>query len=105
MTPDLLPLLAASFACISVLALFVRHNKRTGWVKPLRLTQEDLAALGSDWRAYPAPVRIEAVSAPPSPEQPFLNDRTDFTMQLANFQKSLASAAPVQVEERERVTA
>jgi hypothetical protein len=103
MTPDILPLLAASFACFSVLALFARHNKRTGWVKPHRLTHEDLAALERDWKSFPAPVRLTSVAPPLLPQRPSLNDRTSFTLQLANIQKSLAGATPVKVEERERI--
>jgi hypothetical protein len=105
MTPDILPLLAASFASVSVLALFARHNKRTGWVKPHRLTHEDLAILERDWKTFPAPVRVEAAPPPVLPQRPSLNDRTNFTLQLANIQQSLASAEPVKVTERERVTA
>jgi hypothetical protein len=101
MTPDMLPLLAASLACFSVLALFARHNKRTGWVKPPR----QAVHLTSDWKDYPAPVRIEVAPVPDLPQGSSLNDRTNFTLQLANFERSLAAAAPKKVAERERVTA
>ncbi len=97
----MLPLVAASFACFSVLALFARHNKRTGWVKPPRQPMQ----LASDWKDYPAPMKIEAASMADLPQRPSLNDRTDFTLQLANFERSLAAAAPKKVAERERVSA
>jgi hypothetical protein len=110
MTPDILPLLAASLACFSVLAFFARHNKRTGWVKPQRLTYhrltyKDLVELERGWKSFPAPLRIEAVPAPVLPQPASLNDRTNFTLQLANIQQSLASATPVKVAEPERTTA
>ena len=105
MTPDILPLLAASFACVSVLVLFARHNKRTGWVKPRRLSLEDMLALESDWKLYAAPVRSEAAAHRPASlvKRPSPSELTAFTLQLANIQQSLAAATLKPVDDRERV--
>ncbi len=89
MTLDLLPLAAASLACIVVLALFARTNKRKGWVKERGVAPrfERRVSLG----VAPGAVRLRH------------SDVTDFSLQLAHFQQSLAAAVPEPVEQRERI--
>ena len=90
MTPDTLPLLAAAFSCIAVLAFFARRNRRTGWVKA-RISPDEVFALEANWKEYPAPA-IGVLR----PKRLSRSEVTDFTLQLAHFQTSLATLADSQ---------
>jgi hypothetical protein len=93
MTPEIIPLLAATLASFSVLAFFARRNKRTGWVKP-RVTLEDLIRIEADWKQYAAPIRMSLPNARSQPNIPGIA-ATEFTQQLANFTSALGTASSV----------
>jgi hypothetical protein len=107
-TMNMLPLIAASFVCCSLLTLFARHNKRTGWVKQHRPPLEELIAQATDWKEFPAPVRtavndpgLRWVIPPLQSHRRSSRDVTNFTMQLVHLQPVLAATASQPVNDRE----
>jgi hypothetical protein len=98
MTPNLLSLFAASFACIALLASFAIHNRKMGWVKKRSTLVEEIIALRDSWetmdRKAPAPFEEAAPSLLEiTPETSAL-----FSSQLAQLQVSLQKTAGKQVE-------
>ncbi len=118
MTPNLLPLYAASFALMAVLALFAFHNKKTGWVKhrpePATTFRElvNMQRVPAAELTTKAPMEAIKPNAPvvalerPRAAKPHSEEVTEFTRQLCRLQTALhhtgQAVSPAQFENRER---
>jgi hypothetical protein len=116
MSPNLLSLYLASFACITLLILFAHHNWKTGWVRDRKSIVDDLIALQMCWdesdmrttadsleRSAGARLPLIADQAPtssraPSHRGPSQKETFEFTRQLAGMAEGLRESASVPVE-------
>jgi hypothetical protein len=108
MWPNLLPLYLASIACITLMALFARHNRKTGWIRERKSILRDLIALQMHWddsdtRTTADPLTGSMAPSPaaqaghPSVLQPITRspqkEAFEFTRQLAGMAQGLRRSA------------
>jgi hypothetical protein len=88
MTPNMIPLYAAAFVTISMLALFARHNRKSGWRKLRPSVDKALDRFYADL-GVPAEPQAPAVPAVVA------EDALGFSRQLLDLRQALGNSAPV----------
>jgi hypothetical protein len=106
MTPHLIPIYISSVVAIGVLALFARHNRKTGWKKqPGAFAQSVSDFYRSAYVEEPAreEVPLQEVQAPAIPSWAPLAapEAASFSAQLVNLRASLGTAGTAPQPARE----
>ncbi|MCU1263681.1 MAG: hypothetical protein JWO80_6566 [Bryobacterales bacterium] len=103
MTPHLIPIYISSVVAIGVLALFARHNRKTGWKKQSGAFAQSVSDFYRS--AYvEEPVREEvSLQAPAIPSWAPLGapEAASFSAQLVNLRASLGTAGTAPQPARE----
>jgi hypothetical protein len=105
MTLELAPLYAASALSIIALALFARHNRKTGWKRQRHSIHQELFELQAEWHAQDLllSVRRTAAAGVPATASFSIVQAAEFTSQLGRLHHALdhPTTAPTTMAPRE----